>query len=163
MAALLIRPCSSGVEVSLKRYRYTGMERDEETGLNYHGARYYAVWLGRWCSCDPINIAGGVNFYAYTSSNPMKNTDKNGLQSTVLGYDKIDEQVQSWFPIDEVEPIESIPLCESLCVEFEEDFPLLREKDFPGVSNGMKGGEFFDAPIISLENERLLRQKISDP
>ena len=31
-----------------KRYRYTGMERDEESGLNYHGARYYAAWLGRW-------------------------------------------------------------------------------------------------------------------
>ncbi|MCK5014073.1 MAG: VCBS repeat-containing protein [Candidatus Omnitrophica bacterium] len=36
-----------------KRYRYTGMERDEETGLNYHGARYYAPWLGLWTSCDP--------------------------------------------------------------------------------------------------------------
>jgi hypothetical protein len=32
-------------EVSLKRYRYTGKERDEETGLYYHGARYYAPWL----------------------------------------------------------------------------------------------------------------------
>ena len=28
-----------------------GMERDEETGLAYHGARYYAPWLGRWTSC----------------------------------------------------------------------------------------------------------------
>ena len=43
----------SVAEVSLKRYRYTGKERDEETGLNYHGARYYAPWLGRWTSCDP--------------------------------------------------------------------------------------------------------------
>ena len=39
---------SSVAEVSLKRYRYTGKERDEETGLCYHGARYYAPWLGRW-------------------------------------------------------------------------------------------------------------------
>src|SRR5262249_131719 len=31
-----------------KRYRYTGKERDEENGLYYHGARYYACWLGRW-------------------------------------------------------------------------------------------------------------------
>lgn len=37
-----------------KRYRFTGKERDEESGLNYHGARYYAAWLGRWISCDPI-------------------------------------------------------------------------------------------------------------
>lgn len=41
-------------EISLKRYRYTGKEGDEETGFNYHGARYYAVWLGRWLSCDLI-------------------------------------------------------------------------------------------------------------
>lgn len=36
---------SSGgdTEVSKKRYRYTGMERDEETGLQCHGVRYYAV------------------------------------------------------------------------------------------------------------------------
>src|SRR5690606_38199915 len=33
------------VEVSLKRYRYTGMEADDETGLRYHSARYYAAWL----------------------------------------------------------------------------------------------------------------------
>ncbi|HEX5554417.1 MAG TPA: SpvB/TcaC N-terminal domain-containing protein, partial [Chitinophagaceae bacterium] len=30
-----------------KRYRYTGKERDEESGLYYHGARYYAPWLAR--------------------------------------------------------------------------------------------------------------------
>ncbi|KYF86989.1 hypothetical protein BE17_19765 [Sorangium cellulosum] len=28
--------------------RSTGKERDEETGLYYYGARYYAAWLGRW-------------------------------------------------------------------------------------------------------------------
>jgi len=37
-----------------KRYRYTGKERDEESGLFYHGARYYVPWLCKWASCDPI-------------------------------------------------------------------------------------------------------------
>jgi RHS repeat-associated protein len=37
-----------------KRYRFTGKERDEESGLYYHGARYYAPWLARWISPDPI-------------------------------------------------------------------------------------------------------------
>jgi RHS repeat-associated protein len=40
----------SAAEVSLKRYRYTAKERDEESGFNYHGARYYAPWLARWTS-----------------------------------------------------------------------------------------------------------------
>ena len=44
--------------VSRKRYRYTGKERDEETGLYYHGARYYAPWLGRWTAADPIGLGG---------------------------------------------------------------------------------------------------------
>lgn len=44
----------SAAEVSRKRYRYTGKERDEETGLYYHEARYYAAWLGRWTSADPL-------------------------------------------------------------------------------------------------------------
>jgi RHS repeat-associated protein len=45
-----------------KRYRFTGKERDEESGLNYHGARYYAPWLCRWTSCDPegMNIPRGT-------------------------------------------------------------------------------------------------------
>jgi RHS repeat-associated protein len=48
-----------------KRYRYTGKERDEESGLYYHGARYYAPWLGRWVSYDPLGIKAGFNFYSY--------------------------------------------------------------------------------------------------
>ncbi|MCI5223449.1 MAG: RHS repeat-associated core domain-containing protein, partial [Candidatus Electrothrix sp. AR4] len=67
-------------EVSRKRYRYTGMERDEETGLNYHGARYYALWLGRWCSCDPIGIGDGVNVYGYVGGNPLGLSDLQGTQ-----------------------------------------------------------------------------------
>lgn len=39
-----------------KRYRYTGKERDEENELYYHGARYYAPWLGKWTSVDPALI-----------------------------------------------------------------------------------------------------------
>ena len=49
----------SVAEVSLKRYRYTGKERDEETGLDYHGARYYAPWLGRWTAADPMRLGDG--------------------------------------------------------------------------------------------------------
>ncbi len=67
----------SVAEVSLKRYRYTGKERDEETGLYYHGARYYAPWLCRWTSWDP-NGADGTNRYAYVSGNPVRMVDPDG-------------------------------------------------------------------------------------
>ncbi|WPD23164.1 MAG: SpvB/TcaC N-terminal domain-containing protein [Candidatus Electrothrix scaldis] len=68
-------------EVSRKRYRYTGMERDEETGLNYHGARYYAGWLGRWCSCDPAGLVDGTNIYMYAGNSPLLFIDPAGQQS----------------------------------------------------------------------------------
>jgi RHS repeat-associated protein len=61
-----------------KRYRYTGKERDEESGLYYYGARYYASWLGRWISCDPKGIADGDNLYHYVHNNPIKNNDPTG-------------------------------------------------------------------------------------
>jgi RHS repeat-associated protein len=69
----------SSAEVSLKRYRYTGLEKDEETGLAYHNARYYAPWLGRWMSCDPIGIADSLNLYLYAKSNSIIFSDPDGL------------------------------------------------------------------------------------
>ena len=70
----------SAAEVSLKRYRYTGKERDEENGFTYHGARYCAPWLGRWTSADPIGIIGDtVNLYVYGRGNPIAWVDGTGL------------------------------------------------------------------------------------
>jgi RHS repeat-associated protein len=68
-------------EVSLKRYRYTGKERDEETGLNYHGARYYAPWLGRWTSCDPLGLTESPNLCTYVLNRPSTRVDLTGGQS----------------------------------------------------------------------------------
>jgi RHS repeat-associated protein len=64
-----------------KRYRYVAKERDEENDLYYYGARYYAPWLARWASCDPIWIADGLNVYAYVHDNPIKLIDPTGTQS----------------------------------------------------------------------------------
>ncbi|MFD0360698.1 SpvB/TcaC N-terminal domain-containing protein [Nocardia sp. GCM10030253] len=61
-----------------KRYRFTGKERDTETGLYYHGARYYAPWLGRWTSPDPAGVVDGPNLYVYVRNNPAKLTDPTG-------------------------------------------------------------------------------------
>jgi len=64
--------------VSPSRYRYTGQERDEETGLGYHGARYYASWLGRWTAADPIGLGDGPNRFAYASGRPTGLADPSG-------------------------------------------------------------------------------------
>jgi len=72
------------ITATAKRYRYTGMERDEETGLSYHNARYYISWLGRWMNPDPIGIEDGLNVYAYCGNNPVGNTDTSGTQTDEL-------------------------------------------------------------------------------
>ncbi|MDT4331860.1 SpvB/TcaC N-terminal domain-containing protein [Methylomonas sp. MED-D] len=61
-----------------KRYRFTGKERDEESGLNYHAARYYAAWVVRWLSADPLGLVSGPSLYQYSSSNPIINIDPRG-------------------------------------------------------------------------------------
>ena len=75
-------------------------DRDEDTGLYYHGARYYEPTISRWMSADPAGFAlvnpmerdneGGwrpkasysiieaVNWYAYVSNNPVKYVDPTG-------------------------------------------------------------------------------------
>ncbi len=71
------------IKAAAKRYRFTGKERDEENGFSYHGARYYALWLGRWVSCDPIGIADGLNIYSYSKNNTIMFTDPQGTDCKV--------------------------------------------------------------------------------
>ncbi|MEO7327883.1 MAG: SpvB/TcaC N-terminal domain-containing protein [Minicystis sp.] len=72
---------TGAAEVSRKRYRYTGKEKDEGTGLYYHGARYYACWLGRWTSADPAGMVDGPNLYEYVTGNPVRFRDPTGEQT----------------------------------------------------------------------------------
>ena len=71
----------SASEVSLKRYRYVGKERDEETGLYYYGARYYAPWLARFISTDPLkDDYPYYSSYQYAGNKPINNVDLDGLE-----------------------------------------------------------------------------------
>ncbi|MFJ3779872.1 SpvB/TcaC N-terminal domain-containing protein [Streptomyces sp. NPDC090075] len=63
-----------------KRYRFTGMERDEESGMACHGHRYYLSWAARWASSDPTGSAGGTNLYEMCGGNPMNRTDTAGTE-----------------------------------------------------------------------------------
>ncbi len=96
-------------EVSLKRYRYTGKERDEESGLYYHGARYYIPWLARWCAVDPLQ--GEMpewSPYNYGYCNPITWTDSTGMQPDEQQQQKYQEgerQTQAGFQksLDEIQ------------------------------------------------------------
>lgn len=66
-------------EVSLKRYRYTGKERDEGTGMYYHGARYSVPWLARWSGTDPMAYEfPWQSPYSAMNNNPVYFIDPDG-------------------------------------------------------------------------------------
>jgi RHS repeat-associated protein len=75
-------------EVSAKRYRYTGKEKDDETGLYYHGARYYAAWLGRWTAADPLGLRKpgrpDLNLYGAVNGAPTVAVDPTGTESIFI-------------------------------------------------------------------------------
>ncbi len=71
------------------RYKFTGKERDTESGDDYFGARYYASSMGRMMSPDPSQLyfadptnPQSLNLYAYVRNNPLIFTDPNGLDCT---------------------------------------------------------------------------------
>ncbi len=63
-----------------KRYRFTGKERDDGSGLCYFGARYYAPWLCRFTSVDPLAMDYAHQTpFAYADCNPVNKIDYGGM------------------------------------------------------------------------------------
>jgi RHS repeat-associated protein len=65
------------------RQKFTGKERDSETGLDFFGARYYSGAQGRFTSVDPLGgeLANpqSLNRYTYALNNPLRFTDPTGM------------------------------------------------------------------------------------
>ena len=71
----------SETEVSLKRYKYCGKERDEETGLYYYGMRYYSAWICRFISTDPLQFKyPELTPFQYASNCPITMIDLDGAE-----------------------------------------------------------------------------------
>jgi RHS repeat-associated protein len=61
------------------KYKFTGKERDNETGYDYFGSRFYDSQLGRWLSVDPLaDKYPGWSPYNYCLNNPIKLIDDDG-------------------------------------------------------------------------------------
>jgi RHS repeat-associated protein len=68
---------------------FTGKERDQESGNDYFGARYYGSSMGRFMSPDwsakiepvpysKLDDPQSLNLYAYVRNNPLSRTDPDG-------------------------------------------------------------------------------------
>ena len=62
-----------------ERFKFTGKERDAETGYDYFGARYYSSMLGHWLSVDKLaDDYPHITPYAQSAWNPIKYKDPDG-------------------------------------------------------------------------------------
>ena len=65
--------------------KFTGKERDAETGLDYFGARYMSSAQGSFTSPDPLMASAKAsnpqswNRYSYSFNNPLRFTDPTGM------------------------------------------------------------------------------------
>jgi RHS repeat-associated protein len=105
--------------------RFTGKERDSESGLDYFGARYYGSALGRFTRPDPSNTGANPanpqswNGYAYVGNNPLGRVDPDG---------------QTW------------QVCESTgsncaTIENDDDFDQFNKQ----TGNYVQGGNYYDS------------------
>ncbi len=60
-------------------YTFTGKEKDDLTGLQYFGARYYDSRISIWYGVDPMaEEMPEYNSYCYTFNNPIRFIDPDG-------------------------------------------------------------------------------------
>lgn len=82
--------------------RFTGKERDAETGFDYFGARYYGSRIGRFTTVDPaLDIEQALvdpqrwNRYAYALNNPLRFVDPDGRQALDANVQKMLELLKT--------------------------------------------------------------------
>jgi RHS repeat-associated protein len=147
------------VKAAGKRYRYTGMERDDETGLNYHSARYYVPWLGRWVSADPIGLSGGINLFAYSEQDPIGKSDTNGFETDKERTVKQENGVKNFINSSDTNHDKHITFqefavgmqCTTMSLE-----------DFQWFGHGSRGDFTFDSTVEELIRPRMTIRLLSD-
>jgi RHS repeat-associated protein len=104
--------------------RYTGKERDGESGNDYFGARYYTSSMGRFMSPDPSSLyyanprdPQSFNLYSYAHNNPLIFVDPNGLDpqqscntATVVSSGPMSGESATTCTTGDAGPVDVLPL-----------------------------------------------------
>ena len=164
----------TGAEVGLKRYRYIGKERDEETGFYYMGARYYASWICRWIAVDPLQSQYTPQSpFVYCSNNPIGRIDETGMgdeggNEKLTGEDLLRPPLESHFEVNDfgmlvkiydlpsvtvsaqtqVNPDQfSLAIGVALMLSYKEEYGF---NNFPNADTISKMGEYLDKTQMSI-------------
>ena len=137
------------------RQRFTGYQKDTETGLDFAEARMYENRHGRFTAVDPLLASGKsanpqtFNRYVYVMNNPLLLTDPTGLQAgenlnlkpckgsgcveyTITGKRSVHKN--SPLGIVEVTAVDSIVLPSASALQF--PFPILSRGDEESSGTG---------------------------
>jgi RHS repeat-associated protein len=85
-AATVLYAAQADGERASMPLRLPGQVYDAETGLHQNYYRDYDPRTGRYTTPDPMGLEGGLNPYAYVSSNPLANIDPLGLYESDIHY-----------------------------------------------------------------------------
>src|SRR5207245_4874745 len=102
------RTTAQGYSGDSVRQKFTGQQRDDETGLDFFEARYFSSTQGRFTSVDPL-LSSATSFdpqtwdrYSYELNNPLAFNDPSGMytcsDSTDCSSDadtRVDQQRQA--------------------------------------------------------------------
>jgi RHS repeat-associated protein len=87
------------------RKKFTGYERDTETGLDFAQARFYGSTQGRFTSSDPFSASAIIadpqtfNRFAYCRNNPVNSVDPSGMAAatgSLINMNRADGSDFSW-------------------------------------------------------------------
>jgi RHS repeat-associated protein len=77
------------------KWKFTSYENDSESGLNYAGARYQSVQVGRFTALDPVpghrRNPQSLNRYAYANNDPINLIDPTGMESDCNEFSNCDD------------------------------------------------------------------------
>jgi RHS repeat-associated protein len=104
----MMQPSTSttALHVCVFACKFTGKERDAESGLDYFGARHYGSSMGRFMSPDwnsepeaipyaDLRNPQSLNLYAYVGNNPLRMADPDGHDGDDDEEDEGDPQAAS--------------------------------------------------------------------
>jgi RHS repeat-associated protein len=96
-------------QITVNHYKFTGKERDSESGLDNFGARYDSSSMGRFMSPDSglfyVGNPQSLNRYAFVMNNPLRFIDPDGNQVIDIGtyvmtqYQQVSSEIgtMDWF------------------------------------------------------------------